>query len=83
VLPGVTGVQASADGRTLTLTVQCDLRDVLRIAAEQGAVNLTTHEPSLEEIFLRYYQGASAPASEVSPNGAHPASSREASHVGH
>jgi ABC-2 type transport system ATP-binding protein len=83
VLPGVTGVQASADGRTLTLTVQGDLRDVLRIAAEQGAVNLVTHEPSLEEIFLRYYQGASAPASQASANGARPAEAKEASHVGH
>ncbi len=82
VLPGVTDVQASPDGRTVRLRVQGDLRDVLRLAAEQGAVNLTTHEPSLEEIFLRYYTGA--PVSQVSPDGAHLAvGMKEPSRVGH
>jgi hypothetical protein len=33
------------------------------VAAEHGAVNLTTREPSLEEVFLRYYEPtAVAPA---------------------
>jgi ABC-2 type transport system ATP-binding protein len=77
VLPGVTDVQASPDGRTVQLTVSGDLRDVLRIAAEQGAVNLTTHEPSLEDIFLRYYQGSSSAPTAAT------AGMKEASHVGH
>jgi ABC-2 type transport system ATP-binding protein len=67
VLPGVSNVHASADGRTVELTVSGDMRDVLRIAADQGAINLTTHEPSLEEIFLRYYTGTpTSPTSQVS-----------------
>ena len=55
---GVAGVlTATADNgaRTLRLTVQGDLSAILRTAAEHGATNLTTREPSLEEIFLRYY----------------------------
>jgi len=56
-LPGVADVRAGDDGRTVHLSVQGDMRDVLRIAAEQGATNLVSHEPSLEDIFLRYYEG--------------------------
>jgi ABC-2 type transport system ATP-binding protein len=53
---GVAGVRdAAADGQTVRLTVQGDLGAVLQAAAQHGATNLTTHEPSLEEIFLRYY----------------------------
>jgi ABC-2 type transport system ATP-binding protein len=54
-LPGVQTVTANNGARTLQLTVQGDLAAVLRAAAEHGATNLTTREPSLEEIFLRYY----------------------------
>jgi ABC-2 type transport system ATP-binding protein len=54
-LPGVRAVAAEQGGLTLRLTVQGDLTAVLQAAAQHGATNLTTHEPSLEEIFLRYY----------------------------
>ena len=54
-LPGVTAT-ATADGRTLQVAVADDLAPVLRLAAEQGAVALTSHEPNLEEVFLRLYQ---------------------------
>ncbi|HEX6799464.1 MAG TPA: ABC transporter ATP-binding protein [Ktedonobacterales bacterium] len=64
-LPGVDGVEAAPDGRELRLTVQGDLHAVLPIAAEHGAVNLSTHEPSLEEIFLRYYGPAAAATATV------------------
>jgi ABC-2 type transport system ATP-binding protein len=81
-LPGVTDAQASADGRTVQLRVQGDLRAALRLAGDQGAVNLVTHEPSLEEIFLRYYQGpdGAASASDGASDGASDA--KEASDVG-
>jgi len=82
VLPGVSDVEASPDGRMVRMRVQGNLRDVLRIAAEQGAVNLTTHEPSLEDIFLRYY--TAAPVSQVSPDEARPGvEMKEPSRVGH
>ena len=55
-LPGVTAT-ATADGRTLQVTVADDLGPVLRLAAEHHAVALTSHEPNLEEVFLRLYEG--------------------------
>jgi ABC-2 type transport system ATP-binding protein len=79
-LPGVSNVRAEADGRTVHLSVHGDMRDVLRIAAEQGATNLVSHEPSLEDIFLRYYQ--SDGPSQTSQNGARAAQgAKEASRV--
>lgn len=63
---GVAGVRAATvnnGGNAVRLTVQGDLGAVVRVAAEHGAVNLTTREPSLEEVFLRYYEPtAVAPA---------------------
>jgi hypothetical protein len=38
--------------------VEGDIGEVLRVAVANGAVNLTTREPSLEDIFLRYYDGS-------------------------
>ena len=56
-LPGVSAAATEQGGRVARLTVQGDLGEVLRVAVAHGAVNLTTHEPSLEDIFLRYYEG--------------------------
>jgi ABC-2 type transport system ATP-binding protein len=52
---GVRQVTSNNGGRDLTLTVQGDLGAVLQTAVQHGATNLATREPSLEEIFLRYY----------------------------
>jgi ABC-2 type transport system ATP-binding protein len=61
---GVRSVSVNNGGRGLQLTVQGDLGQVLQVAAQHQATNLTTREPTLEEVFLRYYtpEGA-APAS--------------------
>ncbi len=59
---GVRGVSVSNGGRGLLLTVQGDLGAVLQAAAQHGATNLTTREPTLEEIFLRYYTPEAAPS---------------------
>lgn len=59
-VPGVRSV--AANGRDLTLTVQGDLGAVVQVAARHGVTNLSTREPSLEEIFLRYYAPDPAPA---------------------
>jgi ABC-2 type transport system ATP-binding protein len=57
----VPGVQsATADGDTVKLIVTGELGPVVKAAADHGATNLTTHEPSLEDVFLRYYNGAHA-----------------------
>lgn len=65
-VPGVRQVAVHNDGRDLRLTVQGDLGAVLRAAADHGAVNLSTREPTLEEIFLRYYTPDAAPATVAS-----------------
>jgi ABC-2 type transport system ATP-binding protein len=54
-LPGVREATPANEGHLLRLTVQGDLRDILQVAASHDATNLVAHEPSLEEIFLRFY----------------------------
>jgi ABC-2 type transport system ATP-binding protein len=61
----VAGVRsATADGNTVKLIVSGDLGAVVRAAADYNATNLVTHEQSLEEVFLRYYNDAQ-PAAEA------------------
>jgi ABC-2 type transport system ATP-binding protein len=55
-VPGVVKVAQGADERTLQLSVQSDLTEIISIAAQHGATNIATHEPSLEEVFLRFYE---------------------------
>jgi ABC-2 type transport system ATP-binding protein len=59
---GVRDVTVNNGGRGLRLTVQGDLAAVLQVAAQHQAINLTTREPSLEEVFLRYYEPEAAAA---------------------
>ena len=54
-LPGVQEVEAQGDG--VRLTVAGPLDAVVKAAARYEVVDLTSHEPSLEEIFLRFYGG--------------------------
>lgn len=55
-IPGVVKVERGADERTLQLYVQGPLTEVIKIAGEQNATNIVTHEPTLEEVFLRFYE---------------------------
>jgi ABC-2 type transport system ATP-binding protein len=73
-LPNVTSAVAENSGDVARLTVQGDLGEVLRVAVERGAVNLTTHEPSLEDIFLRYYDGSQSAQGVTTPSVAKEAS---------
>src|SRR2546421_5734482 len=52
----VTNVAQGADERTLQLVVQGDLAEIIQIAGQHSATNIATHEPSLEEAFLRFYE---------------------------
>lgn len=54
-LPGVQEVEARGDG--IRLAVAGPLDPVVKAAARYEVVDLTSHEPSLEEIFLRFYGG--------------------------
>jgi ABC-2 type transport system ATP-binding protein len=62
---GVRSAELANGGRVVRLTVQGDLGAVLQAAAQHGATNLTTREPTLEEIFLRYYEPTSAATAAV------------------
>jgi ABC-2 type transport system ATP-binding protein len=53
---GTHDVAMNGDNRTIHLTAQGDLSEVIRVAAQHGATNIEAREPSLEEVFLRYYE---------------------------
>ena len=53
---GVTRVAQGADEHILQLVVQGDLAQIIQIASQHGATNIATREPSLEEVFLRFYE---------------------------
>jgi ABC-2 type transport system ATP-binding protein len=65
-LDGVAKVETAADGHALRLTMQGAADAVIKAAAQHPVVSLTSHEPSLEDIFLRYYEGDGQAAKEVS-----------------
>jgi ABC-2 type transport system ATP-binding protein len=65
-LDGVAGVETLADGHTLRLTMQGEADAVIKAAAQHAVVSLTSHEPSLEDIFLRYYEGDGEALKEAS-----------------
>jgi len=64
-LHGVRSATAEHGGMTLRLDMQGDLPEVIQVAAQRGAVNIATHEPSLEEVFLRYYAPTRPAAAEA------------------
>ena len=64
-LDGVADVETLAEGRTLRLTMQGEADAVVKAAAQHPVVALTSQEPSLEDVFLRYYQGDGRPRREV------------------
>ncbi len=65
-LQGVEQLDALPDGHTLHLSVSGGLDSVIKAAAQYPVVALTSQEPSLEEIFLRYYEGDGSAPREVS-----------------
>ncbi len=52
----VAKVAQGADEHTLQLSVQGELTEIIRIAGQHGAMHIATHEPTLEEVFLRFYE---------------------------
>ena len=56
-LPGVERIEMLSDGRTLRLTIQGDLDALIKMAARYQVASLVSREPSLEDVFLRFYQG--------------------------
>ena len=52
-LPGVRDV--NAEGNVLHCTIEGSVDALIKVAAQFEVVNITSHEPDLEEIFLAYY----------------------------
>ena len=57
---GVVQVEPAGNGHALRLAVQGSADAVVKAAARYPVVSLTSYEPSLEDIFLRYYDDAPA-----------------------
>jgi ABC-2 type transport system ATP-binding protein len=64
-LDGVVEVEAMNQGQAVRLSMQGPADAVIKAAARYPVVSLSSHEPSLEDIFLRYYEGDGAPAKEA------------------
>src|SRR6266446_4861274 len=56
-LDGVIDVEALNNGHGVRLAMQGSADAVVKAAARYPVVSLTSYEPSLEDIFLRYYEG--------------------------
>ena len=63
-LDGVVEVEALNQGLGWRLSMQGPADAVIKAAARYPVVSLTSHEPSLEEIFLRYYEADGVPTKE-------------------
>ena len=63
-LDGVVEVEALNQGLGWRLSMQGPADAVIKTAARYPVVSLTSHEPSLEEIFLRYYEADGVPTKE-------------------
>ncbi len=62
---GVTSVAQGADEHILQVNIQGELTEIIRIAGQHGATNIATHEPTLEEVFLRFYEPQQEPSALV------------------
>lgn len=64
-LEGVTEVEKLNNGHAVRLAMQGSADAVIKAAAKYPVVSLTSYEPSLEDIFLRYYESDGEAAKEA------------------
>jgi ABC-type multidrug transport system ATPase subunit len=64
-LEGVTDVERLDDGRAVRLAMQGSADAVIKAAAHYPVISLTSYEPSLEDVFLRYYESDGQAPKEV------------------
>lgn len=64
-LDGVAKAESLDGGTGVKLTMQGSADAVIKAAAQHPVVSLTSYEPSLEDVFLRYYEPATAGAKEA------------------
>jgi ABC-2 type transport system ATP-binding protein len=57
-VPGVTEVEPLNNGHAVRIAMQGAADAVVKQAARYDVVSLTSYEPSLEDVFMRYYSGA-------------------------
>src|ERR1700731_1391692 len=62
---GVIEAEALNHGNGVRLTMQGPADAVIKAAAHYPVVSLSSYEPSLEDIFLRYYEADAAPSGEA------------------
>jgi ABC-2 type transport system ATP-binding protein len=62
---GVVEVEPLNGGHAVRVAIQGSADAVIKTAARYPVVSLTSYEPSLEDIFLRYYEADGAPATEA------------------
>ena len=55
-LDGVVRAETTAGGHGLRLTMHGTADAVIKAAAQYPVISISSHEPSLEDIFLRYYE---------------------------
>ena len=53
---GVERLEVLPDGRTLRVTIHGDVDPLIKMAARYPLANFVSREPSLEDVFLRFYQ---------------------------
>jgi ABC-2 type transport system ATP-binding protein len=63
---GVTQVEQLNNGHAMRIGIQGSADAVIKTAARYPVVSLTSYEPSLEDIFLRYYEGDGSAPKEAS-----------------
>jgi ABC-2 type transport system ATP-binding protein len=63
---GVADVQPLENGHALRIAMQGSADSVIKAAARYPVLSLTSYEPSLEDVFLRYYEGDGVGAKEGS-----------------
>jgi ABC-2 type transport system ATP-binding protein len=64
-LDGVSRIDRVGDGHALRIAMQGAPDALIKAAAGYPVLSITSHEPSLEDIFLRYYEGDGAAAKEA------------------
>ena len=64
-LDGVIEVEALHNGHGVHLAMQGSADAVVKAAARYPVISLTSYEPSLEDIFLRYYEADSSGSTET------------------
>jgi ABC-type multidrug transport system ATPase subunit len=70
-LEGVSEVENINDGHTVRIAMTGTADAVIKAAARYNVVSLTSYEPSLEDIFLKYYEGDGQAAKDAAMEAAH------------